>query len=69
MYSQTAKLSITKLQAVNVSISFAKIMDMETIRVIKDPAVKETELWDDAELMGITGNSGDSRRHFVSPKL
>lgn len=42
--SQSAKLKINKLEAVSVSMSSAssaKIMSKNTVRVIKDPAVKE----------------------------
>ncbi|MBS1811505.1 MAG: hypothetical protein JST84_25310 [Acidobacteria bacterium] len=58
VYSQIVKLDIAKLQAVSVFVSSAKIMKKDTIRVIKDPAVKEFDEATFAKLKGVNFKNG-----------
>lgn len=58
IYSQTAKLDISKLQVVSVSMSSAKIRGKDTIRVIKDPAVKEIDEPTFAKLKNVNFKNG-----------
>ena len=58
VYSQTTKLDITKLQAVSVSMSSAKIIKKDTIRVVKDPAIKEFDEPTFAKLKGVNFKNG-----------
>ncbi len=58
VYSQTAKLDITKLQAVSVSMTSAKIMKKDAIRIIKDSAVKEFDEPTFAKLNGVNFKNG-----------
>jgi len=56
--SQVSKLDIAKLEAVSVSMSSAKIMGKDTIRVIKDAAVKEPDEPTFAKLKGVNFKNG-----------
>jgi hypothetical protein len=58
VYAQTTKLDINKLQPVSVSMSSAKIMKKDTIRVIKDPAVKEFDEPTFAKLKNVNFKNG-----------
>ena len=57
-YSQSAKLDINKLEAVSVSILSANVMGKDTIRVTKDPAVKEVDEPTFAKLKGVNFKNG-----------
>jgi hypothetical protein len=56
--SQVPRLDITKLEAVSVSMSSAKIMGQDTVRVIKDAAVKEPDEPTFAKLKGVNFKNG-----------
>ncbi len=57
-FSQPAKLDITRLQAVSVSMSSAKIVKKDAIRITKDPAVKEFDEPTFAKLKNINFKNG-----------
>ncbi len=58
VFSQVSKLDLTRLEAVSVSMSSAKIMGKNTIRVIKDAAVKEPDEPTFAKLKGSNFENG-----------
>ena len=58
VFSQAAKLEINKLEAVSVSMSSAKIMGKNTIRVVKDSAVKEFDEPTFAKLKNVNFKNG-----------
>ena len=58
VFSQSAKLEINKLEAVSVSMSAAKIMGKNTIRVTKDLAVKEFDEPTFAKLKNVNFKNG-----------
>ncbi len=57
-YSQTIKLDKSRIQAVNVSMSFEKLMGKEVVKVIKDSSVKEVDEPTFVKIKGINFENG-----------
>ncbi len=58
VFSQPTKVEINKLEAVSVSMSAAKILGKNTIRITKDPAVKAFDEPTFAKLKGVNFKNG-----------
>lgn len=69
VFPQVSKLDLTKLEAVSVSMSMAKIMGKNTIRVIKDAAVTEPDEPTFAKLKGVNFKNGTIEAKVLSRLL
>src|SRR5580700_7798403 len=58
LYSQIPKLDKDNLEAVNVSVSVAKMMGKEVIKVIKDPSIKAVDEPTYTKIKGIEFKNG-----------
>ena len=58
LYSQTYKLDTTRLEAVNVNMSFEKLMNKRVVRVIKDSVVTGFDEPTFAKVKGINFSNG-----------
>jgi hypothetical protein len=69
MYAQAVNLTISDLQAVGVSVASQRVAEIEAIRVVKDPAVKEFDEPTFAKLKGIRFRNGTIEVKVLSKLL
>ena len=69
LYSQTVKLNRNSLEAVNVSVSIARLMGKDVVKVIKDSSVKAVDEPTFAKIKGLEFKNGTIELSVLSRLL